>query len=46
VPIALEKNGIGRTILIAAAITAIGFAPSYKMAPETTHKTLEEAAAV
>ena len=46
VPIALEKNGIGNTILIAAAITEIGYAVSYKMAPETTHKTLEEAAAV
>jgi MFS transporter, putative metabolite transport protein len=46
VPIALEKNGIGNTLLIGAAITAIGYALSYKMAPETTHKTLEEAAAV
>lgn len=46
VPLALLNLGIGPTMLIAAGITLIGFVVSWRMAPETHGKALEEAAAL
>jgi putative MFS transporter len=42
-PIALDRIGIGVTMLIAAAITFAGFGASLAWAPETKGKTLAEA---
>lgn len=44
VPLSLERLGISGTVWAAAFITAIGYLVSLKMAPETKHCTLEEAA--
>ena len=46
VPLALVRIGIGATMLVAAAITLAGFVVSYKMAPETMHCSLEDAASL
>ena len=46
VPLALVRIGIGATMLVAAAITLVGFVVSYKMAPETMHCSLEDAASL
>lgn len=45
-PFALEKFGIGPTMLIAAVIALIGAIAGMLMAPETTHQDLHEAAAL
>lgn len=45
-PFALEKFGIGPTMLIAAAIAVVGAIAGIFMAPETTHQDLHEAAAL
>lgn len=45
-PILLEKIGIGPTMLIMAAITAVGLALSIALAPETKGLTLSQAASV
>ncbi|MEL7641756.1 MAG: MFS transporter [Solidesulfovibrio sp.] len=44
VPVAIADLGIGTTMIIAAAITGVGFLVSWKMAPETRHHSLEDAA--
>ena len=44
VPFALVHLGIGPTMLVAAVVTLIGFAVSWKMAPETKNCSLEDAA--
>ncbi|AGB82320.1 arabinose efflux permease family protein [Serratia sp. FGI94] len=46
VPLSLQNIGIGHTMYIAAAITFIGLAVSWLLAPETNAKNLEEAAAL
>ncbi len=46
VPFALVHLGIGTTMLVAAFITFIGFAVSWKMAPETKNCSLEDAACI
>lgn len=45
VPFSLKQFGLQSTMLIAAAITAIGFLISFAMAPETMGKSLDEASA-
>lgn len=44
VPFALVHLGIGPTMLVAAVVTLVGFAVSWKMAPETKNCSLEDAA--
>lgn len=44
VPLALARLDINVTMMIAAGITALGFLVSWKMAPETRHCSLEDAA--
>lgn len=44
VPFALVHLGIGPTMLAAAVVTLVGFAVSWRMAPETKNCSLEEAA--
>lgn len=46
VPFALVHLGIGPTMLVAAAVTFIGFAVSWKMAPETKSSSLEDSASL
>jgi putative MFS transporter len=46
VPLSLAGLGIGTTMLIAAAVTLLGFLISLRMAPETRGMGLEEAAAL
>jgi MFS transporter, putative metabolite transport protein len=45
-PIALQKFGIGSTMMWAAGITFVGFLICIGMAPETTGQSLEESAAI
>ena len=42
VPFALVHLGVGTTMLVAAAVTLVGFAVSWKMAPETKNCSLED----
>ncbi len=44
VPLSIADLGIGTTMLIASGITYFGFLVSLKMAPETKHHSLEDAA--
>ncbi len=46
IPLALDSVGIGMTMIIAAVITFVGLAASYKLAPETKGRGLEEAASL
>ncbi len=43
VPISLDSIGIGFTMFVAAAVTFVGLAVSYFLAPETRSLTLEQA---
>ena len=46
VPLALERIGIGNTLLVAAGITFVGLLASLWLAPETRSLSLQEAAAL
>lgn len=46
VPVALSTLGIGTTMLIAAAVTLVGFVISWKMALETSGLDLDESSAL
>jgi len=46
VPVALERIGIGPTLLVAAAITFVGLVVSLLLAPETRALSLDEAASL
>ena len=45
-PLSLEHYGDGGTMLIMAAMTAVGFVISYFLAPETKGRSLSEASGV
>lgn len=45
-PLSLEHYGDGTTMLFMAALTAIGFVVSYKLAPETKGRSLAESSGV